>query len=127
MAETKLPKIVWRKDAAEKNIHNAEEYMRLTFSKSDVEEAVKKFNEHKDHIEFFKAKDILRSSELELLPASDEEVKEKLERMKKGEEIHPVLLVRDKHKLYIADGYHRVCAAYHLDEAEDVACVLVHV
>ncbi len=120
-------KVLWRKEAAEKNIHNAEEFLRLTFSKSDADEAAKKFKEHKDRIEFFKAKDILRSSGHELLPDTDPEVKEKLERIKNKIELNPILLVRDKHTLYIADGYHRVCASYHIDEAADVASILIHV
>ncbi|HZV12056.1 MAG TPA: hypothetical protein VFA55_02490 [Candidatus Kapabacteria bacterium] len=119
--------ILWEKEAAERNIRAADEYLHLTFSKADADMAADKFRKHKDSIEYFKAKDILRASELKLLPATDEEVAEKLKKVKAGEPINPALLVRDKHKLYIADGYHRVCAAYHIDEASDVACILVHV
>jgi hypothetical protein len=125
MSEPKT--ILWEKEAAEKNIKAADEYLHLRFSKSDADLAAEKFNKHKDRIENFKAKDILRASGLDLLPTTDEEVAEKLKKIKAGEPINPVLLVRDKHKLYIADGYHRVCAAYHIDEASDVACILVHV
>ena len=120
-------KVEWRTEAAEKNIKNAEGFLRLTFSKADADTAAKKFEEHKSRIEYFKAKDILRSSELALLPPTDGEVKEKLERIKNGIVLNPILLVRDKHKLYIADGYHRVCASYHVDEAADVASILVHI
>ena len=40
--------------------------------------------------------------------------------MKRGEPLAPVLLVRGGleacRPLTIADGYHRVCASYHIDE-----------
>jgi len=125
MSETKT--ILWEKEATEKDIKAADEYLHLRFSKSDADLAAEKFKKHKDRLENFKAKDILRASGLELLPTTDEEVAEKLKRIKAGERLNPVLLVRDKHKLYVADGYHRVCASYHIEEASDVACILVHV
>jgi len=121
------PTILWHNKLSEKNIKAADEYLHLTFSKEDADWAAHKFEEHKDRIEYFKAKDILRSSGLPLLPQTDEEVSEKLEKIKTGERLNPALLVRDHHKLYVADGYHRICASYHVDEASDVACVLVHI
>lgn len=119
--------ILWEKEAAENNIKAADEYLHLKFSKADADLAAEKFKKHKDRIENFKAKDLLRASGLKLLPTSDEEVAEKLKKIKANEPLKPVLLVRDKHDLYIADGYHRVCAVYHIDDAAEVACVLVHV
>lgn len=61
-----------------------------------------------------KAKDILRASELHILPADDPHVARDLKKIEKGEPLSPVLLIRAD-KLVIADGYHRVCAAYHHD------------
>lgn len=68
-----------------------------------------------------KAKDILRASELPLLPKDNIHVKENLQKVKKGKKLSPVLLVRDG-KLVIADGYHRVCAIYYLSEDLEVPC-----
>ena len=46
-----------------------------------------------------------------------------------GKPLSPVLLVRGDVgrdvPLTIADGYHRVCASYHLDENADIPCHLV--
>jgi hypothetical protein len=45
-----------------------------------------------------------------------------------GKQLSPVLLVRGTlgaYPLVIADGYHRVCAAYHTDENAEVPCKLV--
>ena len=74
----------------------------------------------------FKAKDILRSSQLHLLPADNAHVAADLAKVTNGRRLSPVLLVRGAltrgFPLQIADGYHRVCASYHLDENTDIPC-----
>jgi len=46
--------------------------------------------------------------------------------VKGGKRLSPVLLVRGALErgfpLQIADGYHRVCASYHLGENNDIPC-----
>ena len=75
------------------------------------------------------AKDILRASRLPLLPASDPEVAKDLAKVAKGTPLSPILLVRGElgagPALQIADGYHRVCASYHLSEDTEIPCRLV--
>lgn len=68
-----------------------------------------------------KAKDILRASELPLLPKDNAHVKQDLQKVKNGKKLSPILLVRD-HKLIIADGYHRACSIYYLSEDLEVPC-----
>lgn len=70
------------------------------------------------------AKDILQSACLELLPAGNPHVNHNIQRVRKGRLLSPVLLVRGR-PLIIADGYHRICAAYHLTEDLEVPCRLV--
>lgn len=80
-----------------------------------------------------KAKDILRASGLKLLPEDNAHVAKDLDKIKDGTALSPVLLVRghghpgfETHAdLVVADGYHRVCASYHLDENADIPCKLV--
>ena len=74
-----------------------------------------------------KAKDLLRASLLELLPDDDPEVTRDLRKVEAGERLSPVLLVRGHNAspLVIADGYHRICASYHLDENADIPCRVV--
>ena len=52
-----------------------------------------------------------------------------LKKIARGKKLAPVLLVRGDGTrglpLLIADGYHRVCAAYHHDYDEPVPCVIV--
>ena len=77
-------------------------------------------------IEHFKAKDILRASGLPDLPLDNVHVAKDVARIKAGTALSPVLVVRGDVvrglPLQIADGYHRVCAAYHLDEDTDIPC-----
>ena len=75
------------------------------------------------------AKDLLRASGLPLLPENNYHVAKDLSKIKRGQLLSPVLLVagdasRGAH-LSIADGYHRICASYFLDEAAAIPCRLV--
>ena len=73
-----------------------------------------------------KAKDILRAARLPLLPRKNPNVRKHLDKWQAEEKTRPVLLrVRegaDARPLEIADGYHRVCAAYWVDENSEVRC-----
>jgi hypothetical protein len=75
----------------------------------------------------FKAKDIFRASGLSLLGTSNSHVEKNRRKIKVGEKLSPVLLVRDSKngKVVIADGYHRVCAVYTFDEDALVPCKIV--
>jgi len=76
-----------------------------------------------------KAKDLLRASRLPVLPETNFHVAQDLEKVKKGKLLSPVLLVRGNFEngspLEIADGYHRICASWYLDEDADIPCLLV--
>lgn len=75
-----------------------------------------------------KAKDIIRASGLPLLRRDNTHVEKDLRKIQAGEHLSPVLLVRGNlatgQPLVIADGYHRVCAAWHMDEDAEIACRL---
>ena len=76
-----------------------------------------------------KAKDLLRASRLTLLPSDNPHVATDLKKVSVGQRLSPVLLVRGQAErgvgLLVADGYHRICASYHLDEDSDIPCRLV--
>jgi hypothetical protein len=76
-----------------------------------------------------KGKDLLRSSGLRPLPPENFHVARDLKKVKEGKKLSPVLLVRGQLSadipLTIADGYHRICASYHLDEDADIPCRIV--
>lgn len=73
-------------------------------------------------------KDVLRAARLALLPAKDPEVAKDLDKIIRGEALSPVLLVRGDAAaglpLQVADGYHRICASYHVDEDTEIPCRL---
>jgi hypothetical protein len=76
-----------------------------------------------------KAKDLLRASRLAVLPPENFHVARDLKKVKEGKKLSPVLLVRGQLAaevpLTVADGYHRICASYHLDEDADIPCRIV--
>jgi hypothetical protein len=78
---------------------------------------------------FRKAKDILRSAQLALLPDNNPRVRNDLAKISDGKKLSPILLVRGDFRigapLQIADGYHRVCASYLTDENTPIPCRLV--
>jgi hypothetical protein len=71
-----------------------------------------------------KAKDIFRASGLSLLGVSNLHVKKDRKKIKAGQALSPLLLVRDPGncKVVIADGYHRLCAVYSFDEDAVIPC-----
>jgi hypothetical protein len=75
------------------------------------------------------AKDLLRASGLTLLPIDNVHVASDLAKIRRGERLSPVLLARGDFRrgmpLTIADGYHRICASYHVNEDADIPCLLV--
>ena len=75
----------------------------------------------------FKAKDIFRASGLSLLGISNSHVEKDRAQIAKGEGLSPILLVRDDRtrKVIVADGYHRLCAVYQVDEDAWIPCKIV--
>jgi hypothetical protein len=68
-----------------------------------------------ESLAFFAAKDILRASGLPLLTFEDPEVASDLEKVKFGKKLSPVLIQGSPS--WVADGYQRLCARYHLNDA----------
>ena len=74
------------------------------------------------------AKDLLRASALPVLSPDDVAVAKDLRKIQKGKALSPILLVQGDapkdRRLIVADGYHRICAAYHDDESAEVMCLM---
>jgi hypothetical protein len=104
----------------------AEEYLLLVLSPKHAEEAVAQLR-HARHTRSWKAKDIIRASEVQPLPADNPGVAAKLAKIDAGRPLSPILLVqREDAPLIIADGYHRTCAVHLLDESGEVPAVEAH-
>lgn len=118
-----MPSEHWKDDPDAQDIPAAKSYLALLVRPSIAAKLAKALRKEPE-VGRHPAKDILRASGLPLLPADDSEVAIDLEKVKSGTKLSPVLLVRGT-PLWIADGYHRVCASYHMDEKSEVHCRIV--
>jgi hypothetical protein len=75
----------------------------------------------------FKAKDIFRASQLSRLGVSNLRVVRDRKKIKAGTPLSPILLVRDERngKVVVADGYHRLCAVYEVNEDAWIPCRII--
>jgi hypothetical protein len=105
----------------------AEDYLSLIMSVKRAAEGRRKLSAAQDDITHRKAKDILRASQLALLGKDNKHVAADLRKASSGTALSPILLLRGNrhHPLIVADGYHRVCASYWIDENTDIPCILV--
>jgi hypothetical protein len=117
----------WRSDPDEHDYPAAQDYLTLVMTPAAAKGLVEAL---KTAPLFHRAaKDLLRASALPLLPENNYHVAKDLSKVKKGQLLSPVLLVagdasRGAH-LTIADGYHRICASWYLNEDEAIPCRLV--
>jgi len=114
----------WKEEPDDHDYPAAADYLSLLMSESSAREVSDRLRAAP--LMHRKAKDLLRASRLSILGPDNFHVAADLEKVKKGRPLSPVLLVRgrmgDDVALTIADGYHRVCASYHMNEDEDIPC-----
>ena len=121
---SKASKLTWDQSPAKHDYPSAASYLRLVARAAQVEVLTALLSQAPTVQQH--AKDILRAAQLPLLPVDDPEVTKDLKRVRNGVALSPVLLVRGELTtgvpLQIAEGYHRVCASYHLDENAEIPC-----
>jgi hypothetical protein len=110
----------WQDEPETQDFPAAKSYLSLLVGHVAARKLVKALRKQ-DVLEHFAAKDILRASGLRLLASDDSEVTADFAKVKKGDKLSPVLLVQGE-PLWVADGYHRICASYYLDEKTLVPC-----
>ncbi len=117
--------ISWLKKPENHDYPAATSYLSLIYDERTVAKLVKRLKKTK--VIAFKAKDIFRASRPSLLSISNSHVVENTKKITAKIALSPLLLVRDsKHaSLIIADGYHRLCAVYRLDEDAVIPCKIV--
>jgi hypothetical protein len=117
----------WSEEPDEHDYPAAASFLSLICDPTEVRRLVTALKEAP--IVHHQAKDLLRASGLGLLPTDNFHVASDLAKVAHGQRLSPVLLMRGDFRrgvpLTIADGYHRVCASYHLDENADIPCHLV--
>jgi hypothetical protein len=124
MAKTKVK---WLDAPAEHDYPAAASYLRLIADPALVATLTSRLSHAATVTQV--AKDILRASALPLLLPDDPEVAKDMAKIADGVPLSPILLVQGELRagrgLQIADGYHRVCASYHVDENTEIPCRLV--
>ena len=117
--------IKWQAEPEDHNFPAAESYLTLLYDQDRVSDMIDRLKREK--ISRFKAKDIFRASQLSLLGVSNSHVEKDRKKISNGKELSPILLVRDRErgKVVIADGYHRLCAIYSIDEDALIPCKIV--
>jgi hypothetical protein len=122
--ESRWPSTHWKEDPDEHDYPAAADYLSLVLGEEATASAVQELRAAP--IIHRKAKDLLRASRLELLSETNVHVAEDLARVRHGDRLSPVLLVRgnagDDVALTVADGYHRICASHHIDENAEIPC-----
>jgi hypothetical protein len=117
----------WKVEPDDHDYPAAEDYLSLITSPATAARLAKELRSapllHR------KAKDLLRTSKLPVLPADNHHVAKDLAKVKSGKQLSPVLLVRGdlgaNVPVQVADGYHRICASWHIDEDVDIPCRIV--
>ncbi|MGH3869663.1 MAG: hypothetical protein ACRDQ4_26890 [Pseudonocardiaceae bacterium] len=119
-----MSKVTWKDQPDAHDYPAAASYLSLIVTSAQVSDLVDKLKAAP--LEHYKAKDMLRASGLALLAPDNAHVAADLAKVKNNKALSPVLLIRGDLTrgiaLQIADGYHRVCASYHLDENTDIPC-----
>jgi hypothetical protein len=109
-AERQAP-IAWRDDVPEDDYQSAVHFLTLTHEREHVE---------------YKAIDLLRAAQLVVPKVDDLPTREQRRQIEDGEPLAPILLVRMPvlGKVIVADGFHRLCAAYRIDPDVHLHCKL---
>ena len=121
------PSEIWKSEPDAHDYPAARSFLALLTSAQIAKRVAQRMK--KAPIELHPAKDVLRAADLPLLPKTDPSVIRDLAKVKAGDRLSPVLMVRGDGakgiRAIIADGYHRVCASYHLSENEQIPCRLI--
>jgi hypothetical protein len=113
----------WKDEPEAEDFPAAESFLSLLVGAEAASKMAKALRKERS-LKNYAAKDILRAANLAMLSAQDSEVVTDLNKVKAGNRLSPVLLVQGE-PLWVADGYHRICASYHLDEKTEVPCRIV--
>ena len=108
----------WLADVADHDFAAAEAYLSLRLDEKQAKVLVSRLRSAK--VTARRANDILRACGRDALPLDDPGVRRDLIKAVSGQKLSPVLMVSGEVGPDIADGYHRVSLAYHLNPFGDV-------
>jgi hypothetical protein len=119
----------WQSEPDAHDFPSAKTYLSLIAEPSLAEKLMKLLEDAPTST--YEAKDLLRASRLPLLEETNKHVASDLDKVKRGDKLSPILLVRGHfvkdRDLVVADGYHRICASYWLNENSLIPCRIVDV
>ena len=119
--------VIWKHEPDAHDYPAAADYLALIASPQRVDSMVAALQ--KASVVTKKAKDLLRAARLPLLADNNAHVAADLGKVHKGQPLSPVLVIRGDMvtgiPAQIADGYHRICASYHVDENTEIPCRIV--
>jgi len=120
MPSTKAIRIAWRGRPQNKDYDAAQTYLSLLMSAKDAAAAARQLR--KAPIVHYVARDVIRAAGVSPLGIGDTE--EERQKILSGEKIAPLLLMRAPRtdRVVVADGFHRLCTVYRLDEQASVPC-----
>jgi hypothetical protein len=118
------PSITWQDDANPSDYEAASHYLALVDIQKNIDKTLADLKV--GTIVEYKAADLLRAAQLIVPKADDRPTREQIKKIRRGEAVSPVLLVRAPalKKVIIADGFHRICAAYRIDPDVMLHCKL---
>jgi hypothetical protein len=120
----KAPAEIWLNKPENHDYTAAREYLSLLFDARTVAKLVARLR--RAPLRQYRAKDILRASKLPVLDKGNFFVARDLRKVRKGSPLSPVLLIQGDagrgFPLIIADGYHRICASWYVDENAEIPC-----
>jgi len=118
---------VWKKKPEDEDFAGALHFLSLVLPAIKAKKLVQSMR--KTRTLELAAKDLLRASNLPLLPSDELHVDGDLKKIHKGKPLAPVLLVQGDISrgipLIVADGYHRICAVYYYDDSVPIHCRIV--
>ncbi|MBE7941883.1 MULTISPECIES: hypothetical protein [Ramlibacter] len=114
--------IKWMDDVDPDDFESARRYLALVFAPRQGQALTHALEQAP--LVRFPAKDVLRASGQQPKSGKDPDVARQARKIARGKALSPVLLVRvpNEARVLVADGYHRVCAAYLHNEDEPVPC-----
>ena len=124
MPKQQKPSITWLDDANPSDYEAAAHYLALVDAQKNIDKTMTDLKA--GAIVEYKATDLLRAAQLTVPKADDRPTREQIKKIGRGEPVSPVLIVRVPalKKVIVADGFHRICAAYRIDPDVMLHCKL---
>lgn len=121
----KKAEIKWRSEPASKDYSAAETFLQLLYTPKKARLCATKLK--RTEMSQYAAKDILRASGISFTDIRAFDWTKQQKEISQGTQLSPILIVRQENggHLVVADGFHRLCAVFTLDQEMIVPCKIV--